>query len=273
MRVSSLFSCLDSSNSLLGYCLAHDYSEFAGGASTGQNPDGRQPKQYYINTYARGINIGSNPYDMMRSPYDRLSMEQIDENLNSVLTEGLGVPTDTDTNEVQSNIYNGLNCSLTNGEFYFLRVPFQTKRITNEVIDITLPLATKGETYIFISSIKNDINFGEGLITTREYLLNNTYVSKVEGRRILDLLPPYKIQGHPRYMEEMYLPGSGRRLLSLFRMQSVKTQGKMFKKGNIFTRNDLQGTNRYMCIQDTWISDVDNFCPGLRPEFYLLGTV
>lgn len=263
MRVSSVFTCKDARQNSLGYCLAHPFTRHAGAPGSLK---GLPPKQYYMNTYLREVDYGSNPYNMMQHPCDKVLSTEMTENINALLSEEVVLPINIDL-EGALPIYNGLLVPISAGEFYFLKVPYGTVNIDNGDINITISEAAKGDTYIFISSVNNDIQFGEGLLTTREYLINSEYVPKIEKEFILSILPPIK---RSTTGEKVRLIGTGRELV---RSEEEYLPGRAFKEGDIYQipEDQVQGeTIRYKCLHDTWIEDSNNFCPGIDDNFYLI---
>lgn len=180
MIAKTEFSCYgpteDSQDTLLGRCVVFEGTE-------------ESEAQYLFETLILGRDLERNPFNFNIHVYSGVSESNYNdsENLLPIRTPELlnesYVLTDLNA-ERDLKLIVGLHYIEDTGEYYLLKVPVNTTRISSEFMEVTFRnesgdiLRAEEDSYILImrDNLSTELEFGSGTITTRSYLIANNPV-------------------------------------------------------------------------------------------------
>lgn len=216
--------------------------------------------QYLLNSILRGFDLGCNPNHLTMSYYEGMRYpKDLDDNIESLLRRDAVIATDLENYNSTYFLSVGMEYRLGNatsaGKFYVFRAPAGTKKFTvvySEDLEseITLETKLKEDTYFFISSVNKNLSFGDGLISTREYMMTEDLQYILDGKYI------------PEYSKKSFFPTrvESSTMTNMVnghyysRSLGVEIYNRYYKAGE----KAYVGSASFLCIKDGATTDFDN---------------
>jgi len=231
MRELNRFDCYDENDELLGVCKIYEFTQL------GQ-------VQFYLETILHNLDSGHNPDYINYSNCDNVLVDNPD-----LVIPRLAISTNV-IDDGDIHIYTGCYFGLLIGNFFTIRVPYGTSKITNNDDIVVVISPVKTNSYIFLTSISTNIHFDTGLITTSSFLEQDSlhqswsaYIAdRYNLRQVLELLPPYFHSS-----EDTIETTTTQIHLSKTNEVSFSTSTRLFHRGEKLTQNGVT----YTCLNTT----------------------
>lgn len=147
--------------------------------------------QYLIEDFILGYDYGRNPNHLNKDYHEGLKYtEDFADQIDELINKETLLATDLYEPENYKFISIGMNFKISKanspGNFYVFRIPYDTQIIEGYIdgekqTSISLEEPSKSDAYVMISSTNQKLIFGEGLITTRSYLISKDLTELFSG--------------------------------------------------------------------------------------------